>query len=71
MALAAGDDGLDLVHRILAEAPRHLRPGGGVLCEIGRGKAPLERAYPEMDFVWLDTEQSSGEVFWLWQNDLI
>jgi ribosomal protein L3 glutamine methyltransferase len=65
MALAAGDDGLDLVRRILAEVPRHLRPGGGLLCEIGRGKAALERAYPDTDFVWMDTEQSSGEVFWL------
>ncbi len=71
MALAAGDDGLDLVHRILAAALRHLRPGGGLLCEIGRGKAPLEKAYPDSPFVWLDTEQSSGEVFWLWQNDLM
>jgi ribosomal protein L3 glutamine methyltransferase len=66
LALAAGDDGLDLVRRILADAPRHLRPGGGLLCEIGRGKASLERAYPDTDFVWMDTEQSSGEVFWLW-----
>jgi ribosomal protein L3 glutamine methyltransferase len=65
MALAAGDDGLDLVRRILTEVPRHLRPGGGLLCEIGRGKAALERAYPDTDFVWMDTEQSSGEVFWL------
>ncbi|MBS0522769.1 MAG: 50S ribosomal protein L3 N(5)-glutamine methyltransferase [Proteobacteria bacterium] len=68
LALAAGDDGLDLVRRILGDAPRHLRPGGGLLCEIGRGKTPLEKAYPNTDFVWLDTEQSSGEVFWLWQN---
>ncbi len=65
MALAAGDDGLELVHRIVADAPRHLRPGGGLLCEIGRGKEPLERAYPNTDFIWMDTEQSSGEVFWL------
>jgi ribosomal protein L3 glutamine methyltransferase len=71
MALAAGDDGLDLVRRILDEAPRHLRAGGGLLCEIGRGKTPLERAYPDTDFIWLDTEQSSGEVFWLWRNDLL
>src|SRR5436190_3469602 len=65
MALAAGQDGLDLVRRILAEAPRHLRKGGGLLCEVGRGRAPLERAYPTTPFVWLDTEQSEGEVFWL------
>jgi len=65
MALAAGGDGLNLVRRIVDEAPRHLRKGGGLVCEIGRGRAPLERAYPQAPFVWLDTEQSEGEVFWL------
>jgi ribosomal protein L3 glutamine methyltransferase len=70
MALAAGDDGLRVVRRILEEAPRHLRRDGGLVCEIGRGRAPLERAYPDTNFVWLDTEQSQGEVFWLWQNHL-
>src|SRR3954470_10770360 len=70
MALAAGDDGLALVRRIVEEGPRHLRKGGGLVCEIGRGRAPLERAYPDAPLVWFDTEQSSGEVFWLWQNYL-
>lgn len=65
MALAAGNDGLDLVHRILAEAPKHLAKGGGLVCELGRGRKPLEKAYPGRPFVWLDTEQSEGEVFWL------
>ena len=50
LALAAGDDGLDLVRRILAEAPRHLRKDGALLCEIGRGRKPLERAYPTAAF---------------------
>ena len=68
MALAAGDDGLDLVRRILAETPRHLRQGGGLVCEIGRDRTPLERAYPDTPFVWLDTEQSQGEVFWIDQK---
>jgi ribosomal protein L3 glutamine methyltransferase len=35
------------------------------LCEIGRGRALIERAYPDKRFLWLDTEASSGEVFWL------
>jgi len=65
LALAAGQDGLDLARRILDEAPRHLRQGGGLVCEIGRGRRSLERAYPDQPFVWLDTEQSQGEVFWL------
>jgi ribosomal protein L3 glutamine methyltransferase len=65
MALAAGDDGLDLVRRILAEAPRHLTKNGGLVCEIGRGRRPLEKAYPRLPLVWFDTEHSSGEVFWI------
>ncbi len=65
LALAAGDDGLDLVRRILAEAPRHLTKHGALICEIGRGRRNLEAAFPRLPFLWLDTEQSEGEVFWI------
>ena len=65
LALAGGADGLDIVRRILAEAPAHLSPEGGLLCEIGRGRAILERDYPETEFLWLDTAESEGEVFWI------
>jgi ribosomal protein L3 glutamine methyltransferase len=70
MALDGGEDGLDTVRRILAEAPRHLVPSGGLLCEIGRGRERLADDYPELDFFWLDTEESSGEVFWLTAQQL-
>lgn len=70
MALAAGDDGLDLVRRILAEAPKHMAKNGSLLCEIGRGRKPLEAAYPRLPLLWLDTEQSEGEVFWISRSDL-
>ena len=70
LALAAGQDGLDLVHRILAEAPQHLTKNGGLVCEIGRGREPLEAAYPRLPFLWLDTELSEGEVFWTTRSDL-
>ena len=69
MALAASDDGLEIVHRIIAEAPKHLAPKGALLCEIGRGKPNIEAAYPKTPFLWLDTEQSEGEVFWLNRAD--
>jgi len=65
MALAAGKDGLGLVHRILSKGSKHLTKNGAVLCELGRGRPPLERTYPRTPFVWLDTELSQGEVFWL------
>jgi ribosomal protein L3 glutamine methyltransferase len=65
MAFDGGADGLSIVRKILDQAGRHLKKGGGLLCEIGRGREALERAYPETRFLWLDTEESSGEVFWL------
>ena len=70
LALAAGADGLDLVRRILAEAPKHLAKDGALLCELGRGRKPLEAAFPRLPFLWLDTEQSEGEVFWISRKDL-
>lgn len=65
MALAGGEEGIDLVARILADAPAYLTETGGMVCEIGRCKPALEAAYPQLNFLWLDTEESEGEVFWV------
>jgi ribosomal protein L3 glutamine methyltransferase len=65
LALAGGADGLKIVRRIIDAAPRHLTDTGGLMCEVGRGRAAVERAYPDRRFLWLDTEESSGEVFWI------
>ncbi len=65
VALAGGEDGFDLVHRILAQAASHLLPDGGLLCEIGEDREILEAAYPHTPFFWLDTAESDAEVFWL------
>ncbi len=69
MALAGGGaDGMEIVARILKEAPRHLTDNGGLICEIGGGQAALEAAHA-LPFLWLDTENSRGEVFWLERKD--
>lgn len=65
LAFDGGADGLDVVRRILAGAVDHLTPEGGLLCEVGRGRDAVEAAWPELPFLWLDTEESEGEVFWL------
>ena len=70
LAFGGGADGLDVVRRILREAPDHLRPEGGLLCEIGRGRERVEAAFPELPLLWLDTEDSEGEVFWIAAADL-
>ena len=65
MAHDGGADGLDLVRRILAEAPAHLNPEGGMICEIGSGREILEEEFPHLDFVWLETAESQDAVFWI------
>ncbi|MEZ5896896.1 MAG: 50S ribosomal protein L3 N(5)-glutamine methyltransferase [Parvularculaceae bacterium] len=70
IALAGGPDGLDIVRRIITGGRAHLNPGGGVLCEFGTGRDILEAEYSDLPFLWPDTEESEGEVFWLAEDDL-
>jgi len=69
MAHLGGADGFDIVRRILDEAGNHLTARGGILCEIGTGRDILEAEY-DLPFLWLDSEESEGEVFWLSARDL-
>jgi ribosomal protein L3 glutamine methyltransferase len=70
LAHAGGKDGLDLVRRILCEAASHLNEDGMLVVEIGRGRERLEKQFPELPFLWLDTTESTGEVFSLSRSDL-
>ncbi len=70
MALGSGEDGLDITRRILKDAGKHLNAGGGLICEIGEDREILEAEFPHLPFLWLDTAESSGEVFWLSADDL-
>jgi ribosomal protein L3 glutamine methyltransferase len=70
MAFDGGADGLQFVRHILNEAGRHLTPQGGLLCEIGRGRELLQDEFSQLPLLWLDTEESEGEVFWIGAGDL-
>jgi ribosomal protein L3 glutamine methyltransferase len=65
LAHLGGEDGLDLVRRIITEAPKHLNPGGSLICEIGLGREIIDDEFPDANLIWLDTEESDGEVFLL------
>lgn len=63
MALASGSDGLDHTRAILAEAKRHLTPGGTLVVEIGHNRRALEKSYPKLPFHWPRVSAGTGFVF--------
>ncbi|MEK1907924.1 MAG: 50S ribosomal protein L3 N(5)-glutamine methyltransferase [Pseudomonas sp.] len=65
LGLACGDDGLDLVRRMLAEAADHLTEKGLLIIEVGNSQVHVEALYPEVDFTWLEFEQGGHGVFLL------
>jgi ribosomal protein L3 glutamine methyltransferase len=70
MAHVSGADGFDLVRQILAKAQEHLSDTGLLICEFGTGRDILESEFPDLPFLFLDTERSEGEVFAISAMDL-
>lgn len=69
-ALAGGEDGLDLVRRILAQAHQRLAKGGVLAMEIGHNRDAVEAAFPDAPFTWLETSGGDGFVLLLERSQL-
>lgn len=70
LGLAAGQDGLDIAHRIIAGAAEHLTPGGLLIVEVGNSWVALDEAYPDLPITWLDFENGGDGVFVVAEQDL-
>jgi ribosomal protein L3 glutamine methyltransferase len=71
LALAGGDDGMDLVREILARAPERLTEQGMLVIEIGHERHNFEVAFPELAPMWLDTAQASDQILLLTREQLL
>jgi len=70
LALAGGDDGMDIVRRIVGQARNWLTEEGVLIVEIGNERAHVEAAFGGLDLVWLPTSAGEDSVFLLSANDL-
>lgn len=70
LALAAGDDGLDIVRRLLAGAGRHLTEHGLLFVEVGHNADIVEAAFPDLPLTWVDAPSGEGKIFMLSRDAL-
>ncbi len=63
LALAAGQDGLDLVKVILAQAADYLSENGLLVVEVGNSAWALKQTFPEVAFYWLQFAKGGDGVF--------
>ncbi len=70
MALAGGEDGMDFVRPLLAQAARHLNPKGALVLEIGHEMGHFLRAFPRLGGLWLPTSAGDEQVVLLHRDDL-
>ncbi len=71
LGLRAGDDGLDLVLKILRDAPLHLSEDGVLVCEVGEAERALSRLLPELPLAWVEFKVGQMGVFVAERHDLV
>lgn len=70
MALAGGNDGMDLVRRILHEAPARMSPTGVLMLEIGNEYDHFTAAFPHLDPIWVSTATADDQILMLSRDQL-
>ena len=71
LGLRAGDDGLDLVLKILRDAPLHLSQDGLLICEVGEAEHALVKLLPDVEFVWIEFKVGQMGIFAVECTELI
>ena len=70
LALAGGDDGMDLIRRIIAQAPEYLSERGAILLEIGNEYENFKKAFPQIPAIWMEVSAGEEQVLLIQAEDL-
>ena len=62
LALAGGNDGMDLIRTLLADAPAFMTPASALVLEVGNERCYFEAAFPNLEVVWLETSAGEDQV---------
>ena len=63
LALAAGQDGLDLVRKMLAQAADYLTEDGLIVIEVGNSEWAMKQNFNTIDFHWLKFQNGGSGIF--------
>jgi len=70
LALAGGDDGMDLIRKIIAGAPNYLSERGAILIEIGNEYEHFKKAFPQIPVIWMEVSAGDEQVLLIQAEDL-
>ena len=70
IALAGGEDGMDLVRKIVEGAADYLTPDGILMVEIGNEREYAEAAFGHLGLTWVTTSAGDDMVFLLTADQL-
>ena len=70
LGLAAGEDGLEIVDRILRQATNYLSDHGVLVVEVGNSQLAMMQKYADMALSWIEFEHGGDGVFCITAQDL-
>ncbi|WP_018984609.1 50S ribosomal protein L3 N(5)-glutamine methyltransferase [Salinimonas chungwhensis] len=71
LALAAGDDGLDLVETLLKKGTEHLNDGAWMFVEVGNSEVHMATRFPGLAVEWLTFEHGGNGIFAVQKEALV
>jgi ribosomal protein L3 glutamine methyltransferase len=70
LALAGGEDGMDLIRKIISNAPDYLSERGALVLEIGNEVEHFHKAFPQIPVIWMDVSAGNEQVLLIQAEDL-